>query len=185
MNKEYSQLLYQEVDKAFASNMDAALISRCVSGAADILFLPEGKKVPTLHRCIMNGHMEALKAILATQRVVDFTARDMDWNSFNPLHRVAALGRTADVKKAMLATIIRRLASHPNDRVDWSQTSNGGSDFLALAAVNGVLSDLYPLVRELPYYKNASKPLVLTSKTRDWDWAKLSARDQSELQRPR
>jgi len=174
--------LYHEIGKSSSSLIDLAVVRRCVSDKGANILYSEEENCPTLHRCIMHGHVEALQLLLETPHDVDFTVMEtVTTYPWSPLHRVAC-NRSSAV--AMLIAILHRLSSHPNDRVDWSQKNGHGSDFLSVAAVTGTLSAVYPLVRDLPYYWNAVKPLVLTRHPNDADWAKLSEEDMKDLCRP-
>lgn len=177
--QQYNQELYQEIRKSSFIDMD--LVRRCVSeGGADPMHLPEGAARTALHLCIIKNHVEALSALLATPHDMDFTAKDKD--GWTPLHNLAP--RPPDVAKAMLTAILLRLSSHPNDRVDWSQKNGCGDDFVDNLAYFGNLSTLYPMVKDLPFYVSAAKPVVLTRRPKAEDWAKLSAGEQSDLKRP-
>jgi len=90
---------------------------------------------------------------------------------------------TPDAMMKMTAAIVRRLAAHPRDRVDWGAKDGDGQDFRNLAARESALSDLYPLVKDQPYYVSVAKPLVLACRPRDDDWDVLSNADCSELLR--
>lgn len=182
-----NQQLYQEVDKssssAPSSGIQLDVVRRCVASDVDILLIQEGKCYPPLHRCIINGHVEALKLLLETRRDVDFTMSGTGEFTYPPLHHVAGCGFSVDMKKAMLTAILDRLSSHPNDKVDWSLKDEDGNDFLSYAAFWGSLSAMYPMVKHLPYYVNAAKPIVLTMEPMDmkeWveDWSRLSVEDQ-------
>lgn len=83
---------------------------------------------------------------------------------------------------SMTQTIINRVSSHPNDRLDWGQTDECGYDFLSLAASEGVLNNLYPLVKDQPYYVSASTPLTLTFVPDDDDLDEMCASDRSAFQ---
>lgn len=180
--QECSVRLHQEVEKP-AATIDLAVVRSCVVRGADLLYVPGGMKYPTLHRCVLNNHVEALKLLMETRRDVDFTATDKDrMFARNVLHYVAS--RTSAEARGMLTAIIDRLATHSNDRVEWGQKHREKRDFLGVAANCGLLSDLYPLVKKVPYYQHAAKPLVLSSKVEDEDWARLSGEEQSELKRP-
>lgn len=71
--------------------------------------------------------------------------------------------------REMLRAILERLAAHPSDRVDLEMHAWREYVFLSIAAFQGVLSVLYPLVKGQPYYVNAARPLVLRMKPVDMD----------------
>lgn len=180
-----SEELYREVEKTKSSGISLDVVQRCVSGGADLLFWPEGKECPILHLCIANGHVEVLKRLLETPRLVDFTVADKSVNHSTPLHCVAGSGRVfIPVRKAMLTAILNRLSTHPNDKVDWSAKDVNGYDFLSYTAWCGLLGDLYPMVKGQPYYKAATKPIVLSYGPCDDDWHTLSPSERMDLQRP-
>lgn len=83
----------------------------------------------------------------------------------------------------MLTAILYRLSTNLNDRVEWGQKNSLGRDFLSLAAFKGLLSVLYPLVKEQPYFKNATKPHTLTVRPSEADWSTLSPSEQKALRR--
>jgi len=161
-----------------------AVVRMCMRGDADILYSADGESDPTLHRCIVNGHVGALKELLETSRAVDFRVKDTEQRS--PLHcvlvRCSGEARLApETMRMMSAAIVSRLAAHPGDVVDWSQASEDGHDFLSLAAREGVLPELYPVVKGVEQYVRAVKPLVLTCMPCSDDWLALSEEDRSVL----
>lgn len=87
----------------------------------------------------------------------------------------------SDTMCEMTALILRRLASHSIDRVDWSLQDDEQCNFLSLAAHKCVLSSLYPLGKDQPYYVAAPEPLVLTDlpfAMEKWkgDWDRMVAK---------
>lgn len=174
-------ILNNEIDK---SNPDPQVLRRCLRDGADILYAPGNAGDPILHRCIENGHLDALVALLETSSNIDFTLTG--WGGHTPLHHVVFYNRT-EVKKSMLSAIVCRLTTHPNDTVSWGQKNDSGLDFLSLAAVWSTISSMYPLVQRLPYFANAEKPILLTNppiNLVEWenDWNALSVEDRGMLQ---
>lgn len=173
----YSVSLYDEVVKDLP---DVPAVRRFVLGGADILYASSGQTA--LHYSALTGDVEVLKALLETQKDVNFTTVDAE--GCTPLHYVTwcVSSRVAEVTDA----IIRRLQAHPNDQVDWGKKNKDGCDFLSLAARDGVLSDVYRLVKDQPYYREANRLLLLVAEPLDadqWliDWSRLSPADQPKF----
>jgi len=174
---------------------DLTLVRECVRGGADILDSSSTCANSTtaahsvLHSVILSGDTEVLKVLLETPREVDFTATDPSGQS--PLHCLlaschssAAGGPSAERLEAMTSAILQRLEVHPKDHVNWGMKNADGHDFLSLAAKEGVLSYLLPLVKHQDYYRTAPRPFVLTAKptsAEDWeaDWGRFSESGQA------
>lgn len=179
---ECSQTLLEEVEK---STPDISLVTRCVSGGADILYQPPDGDFPILHCCIWKGHARALEALLETQQDLDFTVEDRC--ELIPIHYLSWLN-SREIKMQMTSAIVNRLMRHPNDRLDWGKRNKWGYDFLSYAAKEGVLSDLYPLVKQLDYFVAAPKPFLIHGKPEDdeaaeRDWKRLPIDDRKLFER--
>lgn len=170
--------LFDEVCKV-KPNIDSLRLY--LSDGADVNYRPVPFTFPTLHRCVLMGHVEALKELLTTKRKIHMNAKED--THFSALHCVCGhmTGRPAhqlEEMKEMTAAIISRLHSHPADQVWWDDTDDEGLDFLSLAAKEGVLFDLYPLVKNQEYYLNAPKPLVLSCAPCNTAWKKLDVENE-------
>lgn len=180
----YSRRLYHEVQKA---TPDLDVVKMCVNEGADVLFKANEDDYPLLSFCILMRNVEALRVLLDTKKKIDFTVTGGD--DWCPLHVVCSsfldsstglLGAIGDIT----AAIVNRLDKCPDDVVDWGQRERTGCDFLSLATREGILSNVYPLVRSQQYFTSALKPIPLLYKPLDDDWSRLDAIECSELQMP-
>lgn len=180
-----SQALFDEIAKKDTPNL--CVVRRCINGGADVLFAPPYDDDTTLHYCMLKSQVEALNVLLETTQAVDFRVKDNGGQT--PLHCVSLHWAhlehpSPEAMTAMTTAIVNRLATHPTDLVDWGSQDEDGDDFVSLAAMGGVLSYLYPIIKNQPYYVKAKKPFLIQRGPTDikvWnaDWKRLSPEDRT------
>eukprot|EP00796_Vickermania_ingenoplastis_P007076 gene7076-5012_t len=84
-----------------------------------------------LYRVLSRGLEDCFAACLQTPHPVDFSAIDGCGTPF--LHLFCSISEPAASR--MLATLVRRLVTHPNDTINWNCTDSKGQTFFAVAAV--------------------------------------------------
>lgn len=85
---------------------------------------------------------------------------------------------------AMLQRIVRRVDSPRHsltDVVDWEQRDDHGHDFLTYAAVHGMLSTVWPIVKYLPDFAKRSSPIAIYTEVRSEDWAEVPEMDKERF----
>lgn len=151
-------------------------VERLVAAGADVSWQPAPHSYCTLHHFAIHPHSRpALLACLGTARAIDFTVRNAAGSGL--LHDIGSTFSRADAT-AVLQAVVRHLRGHAGeDRIDWGATDGEGREFAALAAERGLLSSLFPLVREEAYFSQRQTPIPLGTVWPE-DWAALPTADR-------
>lgn len=157
--------------------VDVEEVKRLVSDGADVLFRPEVFLKPTLMAFAYKGCMEALRACLETSSPIDFTLTD---HRRRTLFHYLCCDFSPTTAAEILQLLVYRVETHPRDQLDWGQEDMAGLDFIHLAAENGRLSLLFPLVRQMAYFDDRTEPITLDT-VRAADWKQLSEEDKENF----
>lgn len=153
---------------------DLVAVHESVEDGADVTFKPEKHSTPALHQFVALNLVACVKACLMTPNPIDFTIADDQ--QYTPLHWACSGSHAA----VMLRLILQRLDEYADlkDIVDWSRTEKKGLDLLSLAAVNKRLHVVWPLLKELPYYRQLHRPIHLSSLVFLSDWRALASDEE-------
>lgn len=152
-------------------------VKRYIDSGADPHYREESSMpMPILHTFIEAGNVGAVKACLSTSKRVDFTLTDKRCRK-TPLHCLCQLSLSDEKTAAMLQLVVERLEKHPDDRIQWVQEDDEGSEFLSCAARNQQLSLVWSIVRDVPFFAEQTEPLTLL-RVWEWDWNALGRDEQ-------
>eukprot|EP00796_Vickermania_ingenoplastis_P007069 gene7069-5007_t len=162
------------------SKPDIEGVKRCVEEGADILYHAPKMRKPLLHLLVEVGAAELVKACLTSPHPIDFTTTDQ--NGFTPLQCVFIDKRSAEDVHLMFTIFLDRLETHPEDTMDWGKRNKSGYDLLTMAAHSGVLSVVWPLLKErqVPFFSQQAEKEGGDIPT-EWTWRKLIMYDEEQL----
>eukprot|EP00796_Vickermania_ingenoplastis_P000446 gene446-229_t len=148
---------------------DPISINTCVLEGAYVTYMSPDMDRPILHHMIANGHVKCLAACLKTERPIDFTIPDTV-NRCTPLHLACQISDT-ELSTTMLQLIVDRLATHPDDKVDWGQLNHRGRDFMSWVAAFQDLASVWAIVKDIPFF--AKRPIPISTRPFKSNWDRL------------
>lgn len=181
-----SALLYR-ASLLLHPNVD--VVRRCVEEGADIVFSSPDLCSPVLNALTKDGHIECVRACLATSRAVDFTK--FDFAGGTPL-RYICFGSQNGAEKvaALLHAYLDRLLNprYSTDKIDWENVDSMCGHFCSLAAFCGFLAVTTRVLKErgVPFFMDAGTtkpPIPLTNSINENDWNALSDEDKHRFDR--
>lgn len=156
-------------------------IVQLIMKGANVLFIDPLEKMPILHRFLLFGDINAIRACFTTSMPIDFTLRTYGETL---LHCVCPGdgGRSEEVSR-VLHIFLDRIETYPHDIVDWSVKDSKGHDFLSWEGFRGRLSLVWPLLKErsVNYFMKYEGKIPLTLKLILEDWNRLSEEDQERF----
>lgn len=151
----------------------------CVREGADIFF----SRDPMEEQCILcqlvsHCHVEAFMACIESCGALHFASK-CGRNAETVLHCIASTTcLRASEAAAMVRAICGHIERHPGDRVEWGAENAHRKTFLDLVSQHQLLSTVWPIVRDMPYYADETAPIPLPV-VWEWDWEMLGEEDQS------
>lgn len=148
-------------------NPDLSLLKRLILDGADICGNNPKLWIPLLHTFVGDEKVEVIKVCLDwTPNVMDFSVVGKDDKTvFHHLLINTSREQTIEILKI----IVRRLETHPEDRVDWKYVDLNGYNFISLAARYQKLSAVWPIILDQPYFSDQVEPLSLCGTVWKWD----------------
>lgn len=151
---------------------DLQLVEKYISEGADVNARRINEISPTiLHRVVLRGLVDVLRACMKSTKGINFTRRDPFWGS--ALYCVC-MADAPEIARVMLEAIVVRIQEgHPGDQVEWDQLDEEGYDFFSLAADKQLLHVLWPVVKQLPGFSTRTAPFFITATVYPFDWEQL------------
>lgn len=168
-----STLRLYEIAKA-KSKPDIEEVQRLVAEGANVNWQCSEENFPTLMWLTYHHHVASLLVCLSTQGDIDFSAKGR--GGYTLLHQICVELFVRQEAVDVLHAIVHHVELHPRDIVLWEATYNN-MDFIHWAAFLGFLSSFYPVVQDMPYFADRTKPIEL-GVVKEADWAALSEEDQ-------
>lgn len=162
---------------------------------ADILFeLPEFLYRPILFHFIYTGDVACVEAALRSSwplrfspvenenepspRRADqqhFTVGGTCYESIPLIHYLCQYDKCSrETAEAVLKILLHRIATNPEDVLDWSEPDRNGRSFLTNAAYHQRLSLFWPIIKHLPFFAQGLKtPFEIPTRVWQWDWEAL------------
>lgn len=158
---------------------DPSQVRQYAVNGADISTRYPCCKTTLLHVLIEKGTVDCIASALQSSQPIDFSVQLPDVGKGSPLH-LLCIHRNADDATAILALIMNRLKTHPEDRIDFkerllkSYDAPSGLDFLSLAAHYNKLALFWPLIKHHSTFDN-SPFLQLMGNVSQRDWNALGS----------
>lgn len=156
--------------------------NRLIENGADVSVNGPSMLMPVLSQLVIIPDIEGIRACMNSNLPLDFSLTDGHGNT--PLHCICHENVSDLCAKEILSLFVLRLETHPLDKCDWGIVNHHGDDFLSLVASRQLLSVLFPLLKNVPFYADSVAPLPITRKVWQWDWEQLSPEDQANLKIP-
>lgn len=155
---------------------DASHIQRYVVDGADISTRYRCCKTTLLHILVERGTVDGVAAAVLSPKPIDFSVQLPDVGMGSPIH-LLCMRSNPEEASAILALIMSRLKTHPEDHVDFNEgllasqdPHSIGLDFLSLAAEYSRIALFWPLVKHHPVFVNQSAIRLMGNVSRsDWN----------------
>lgn len=155
---------------------------RLIKNGANVSFQGPSLLMPVLSQLVVIADMDAIRACMETASHIDFSLTDGHGNT--ALHCICHENVSDSCAKEILSLFVLRLETHPLDICDWGKVNDHGDDFMSLVASRQLLSVLFPIVKNVPFYADSMEPIPISRRVWEWDWEQLSAEEQSNLKIP-
>lgn len=178
MDQQATEQLYEISRREDEDTFDIREVERLVAGGADVTYRDPSERFSstTLVYFAMGCQVDAILSCLKSTRDLNFA---LSTPCDNFLCRICNNGFAVTETVQILHAVLAHLRTHPGDMIDWGVTSFG-NEFIAVAAGAQLLSTLYPLLRDVPYFSESVVPISLKTVWR-WDWEALSAEDKNRF----
>lgn len=151
------------------------VVNHVMAAGAEVVRPGRGSQC-ALHRWARNGLVNLVKALLQTQRIINFRVTDASGNT--PFHSVlCGPTKSGELVRELIGAMVLRLESHLLDTGEsadesaltlWEVKNADGLDFLQLAFATGHFSVVYPLIKGRPFYSQRTEPLKFSTNNEVW-----------------
>lgn len=157
-------------------------VQDCISRGADVTFKSSDMDRPILSELLLQDLHPVALLCLESPVAIDFTASTNAGNT--PLHVIAWYSKNSvQSMQALLRAVIRHVASHREDRIDWSLKDKWGHECISTAAYYGHLYEWWEVVKagNVSYYMQHDGPIHITWAVSSADYERLSWAEQQHF----
>lgn len=146
---------------------DKGLVKWCVADNANVSFqLPHGKG-SILHEFLSNGQIDCFLLCMETKQEINVDV--FDENGLSVLHKLCEVEEPREVRRALEAFVRKLKAS--GQKINRKSKDSIGRDALSYAAANGLLSTVWPIIKEV--FVSLPRPIPINAIPWEFDWSHL------------